>query len=322
MRSSTSSSESTALAYAKALVGVCILLLVALEISSAYMVKHYSPTYARVSRQYAEAVKVRPSGPGEPASVLLVGNSLLLEGVDVDRLRKSTASRLRVYPIFLEGTGYFDWLYGLRRLFRQGARPQVVVVGLEVNTCLENAVREEYSPMMLFDARDLFRVASDLRLDRTATSSLLLSHVSAFWNTRSILRRRILRRAVPHFEHIFPYIRTERPNPQGIEFEATAMARLRNLRDLCEAHGAKLILLVPPTPSSEISVRRMVRAAEKAGVEALVPIDPMALSARFYDADEVHLNPEGAVHFTSALAADLPTAVARGTSPSPNQNPL
>jgi hypothetical protein len=66
----------------------------------------------------------------------------------------------------------------------------------------------------------------------------------------------------------------------------------------------------------------MVRAAEKAGVEALVPIDPMALSARFYDADEVHLNPEGAVHFTSALAADLPTAVARGTSPSPNQNPL
>jgi hypothetical protein len=40
-----------------------------------------------------------------------------------------------------------------------------------------------------------------------------------------------------------------------------------------------------------------------------VPIDPAALSARFYQRDGMHLNSEGAVLFTSALARDLPERV-------------
>src|SRR5437016_14496896 len=108
----------------------------------------------------------------------MVGNSLLLNGVDVGRLRQLTSGSMRVYPIFLEGTGYYDWLYGLRRLFRQGARPQVVVVGLEGYSALDSGVWEE-SPMMLFDTRDVLGVASDLQLDRTSTSYRVLSHLSA-----------------------------------------------------------------------------------------------------------------------------------------------
>jgi len=81
------------------------------------------------------------------------------------------------------------------------------------------------------------------------------------------------------------------------------------LRQLCEAHGAKLILLVPPTPSSEQSVRQMAIASEKAGVDSLVPIDPATLSERFYQPDELHLNSEGAALFTSALATYLPVEI-------------
>jgi hypothetical protein len=290
---------------------------IGLEVFTIYLKKHYSRTYARVSRQYVEAVKVRPAARGEPTSVLMVGNSLLLKGVDVDRFQELTSGTLRVYPIFLEGTGYYDWLYGLRRLFRQGARPQVVVVGLEVNTSLQNGVWEE-SPMMIFDAGDVLGVASDLGLDHTATSDLLLSHVSAFWNMRGFLRRGILVHMIPHYEELFPFIRSELTIPQGVEFESIAMSRLRTLRELCEAHGAKLILLIPPTPSSESAVHRMAMASEKVGVQALVPIDPRALSARFYQPDAIHLNSEGAVRFTSALASDLPKVVLRETSASPD----
>jgi hypothetical protein len=75
-----------------------------------------------------------------------------------------------------------------------------------------------------------------------------------------------------------------------------------------------MILLIPPTPSSESAVRQMAIASQKVGVEALVPIDPMALSARFYQPDAVHLNPEGAGRFTSALAVELSkTAAVRET---------
>ncbi len=69
------------------------------------MLKHNSETYTRVSRQYAEAVKIRPAMPGEPISVLMVGNSLLLEGVDIERLKRLTSGQMHIYPIFLEATG-------------------------------------------------------------------------------------------------------------------------------------------------------------------------------------------------------------------------
>src|ERR1700674_3268697 len=82
-RSSISDSKSPALVYAKALVGICAVLLLGLEILSIYLEKHYSATYTRVSRQYSEALEVRPSSPGEAASLLMVGNSLLLAGIDL-----------------------------------------------------------------------------------------------------------------------------------------------------------------------------------------------------------------------------------------------
>jgi len=55
----------------------------------------------------------------------------------------------------------------------------------------------------------------------------------------------------------------------------------------------------------------MAYAAHTAGVDVSVPIDPDVLSAKFYRRDGMHLNPEGAALFTSALAKDLPEKVVR-----------
>ncbi len=242
----------------------------------------------------------------------MVGNSLLLAGVDVDRLHQLTATSLRIYPIFLEATTYYDWLYGLRRLFREGARPQVVVVGLPVSSFLEKGVRQEYAPLMLFDVREVLDASSDLGLDRTATSNLLLEHWSTFWDTRSILRAQVLRHMIPHFENLFVLAKGKPGIPQGIEFDRLAVSRLQRLRELCEEHGAKLILLIPPTPSAGGVARQMATTSRKVGVETLVPIDPGVLSTRYYESDETHLNSEGAALFTSALATYLRNKIVTG----------
>lgn len=309
MPSSISDSKSTALAYAKTLAGICAILMIAIEMFSVYLLKHDSGTYARISRQYNEAAKMRHAGPGEPPNVLMVGNSLLLHGVQMDRLQALTSSRMHLYPIFLEATGYYDWLYALRRLFRQGARPQVVVVGVGVNYFLQNGVRQDYAPMLFFDAQDTLAVASDLHLDRTATSNLLLSHSSTFWDTRNAIRMQVLNHVVPHLEDLFSLVNSVPAVPEGRAFEEIVIPRLQRMRELCDAHGAKLILMVPPTLSSEGIVGQMASAAHMAGVEVLVPIDPAVLSAKFYQPDGMHLNREGAVLFTSALAKDLPERV-------------
>jgi hypothetical protein len=309
MPSSISDSKTRALAHAITLVGICAILIIVLEITSVYLLRHKSATYVRVSRQYDEAVKMRPAGPGEPPAVLLVGNSLLLHGVELNRLQALTSSRMRIYPIFLEATGYYDWLYGLQRLFRQGARPQVVVVGVGVNYFLKSGVRQDYSPMLFFDARDTLAVASDLHLDHTAESNLLLAHSSNFWDTRSAMRTQILSHVVPHLEDLFSLVNPRPAIPEGQAFEEIAIPRLQRMNQLCAANGAKLIVLLPPTLSSERAVSQMAYAAHVAGVEVLVPIDPAALSAKFYQRDGMHLNSDGAVLFTSALAKDLPERV-------------
>lgn len=319
MRSSISSSKSAALLYAKVLVGICAILVVGLEILSNYLLKNYSATYARVSRQYASALEIRPSKPGEPKSVLMVGNSLLLQGIDLDRLQELTSGSMRIHPIFLEATGYYDWLYGLQRLFREGTRPQVVVLGVGISNFFSNGVRHDYTPMMLFDARDVLGVASDLKLDRTATSNLLLAHSSAFWDTRSVIRTQVLSHIVPHFQDLWMLAKTQPAVPRDSAYKATAISRLRNLRELCQAYGARLIILIPPTPSSESAVREIVAASAIVGVETLVPIDPATLAARFYAPDAIHLNPEGAALFTSALGTDLPKKIGpRETVTSPD----
>jgi lysophospholipase L1-like esterase len=311
MLSSTSNSKHPALFYAKLMVGICALLIAAFELLSVYLLRHDSETYARVSRQYADAVKMRPAKPGEPVSVLMVGNSLLLAGVDVDHLQTLTSGQVHIAPIFLEATGYYDWLYGLQRLFRDGARPQVVILGVGVNSFLANAVRQDYVPLILFDLRDSLGVASDLKMDRTATSNLLLAHSSVFWDTRTVLRTQILRHTVPKYRELVSLLQPQPAIPPAQEFQAIANSRLKRLRELCEAHGAKLIFLVPPTLSSENAVRQMTIASRSAGVDALVPIDPLALSAKYYQPDELHLNSSGAALFTAALANFLPQTVRR-----------
>ncbi len=312
MRSYNSGSNSGALVYAKVLCGICVILIILLEVLSNYLLKQYSGTYLRVFQQHVEAVGAHPANPGEPVSVLMVGNSLLLAGVNVDRLQQLTATNLRIYPIFLEATTYYDWLYGLRHLFREGARPQVVVVGLPVSSFLEKGVRQEYAPLMLFDVREVLDASSDLGLDRTATSNLLLEHWSTFWDTRSILRAQVLRHMIPHFENLFVLAKGKPGIPQGIEFDRLAVSRLQRLRELCEEHGAKLILLIPPTPSAGGVARQMATTSRKVGVETLVPIDPGVLSTRYYESDETHLNSEGAALFTSALATYLRNKIVTG----------
>lgn len=310
MPSSIFDSKHPAVSYAKALACICAIFAVVLEISSSYLLKHRSLTYERISRQYDDALKIRPAGSGKPPAVLMVGNSLLLHGVEVDHLRTMTSSTMRIYPLFLEATGYHDWLYGLQRLFRQGSRPQVVIVGVGVNYLLKNGMRQDYVPMMFLDTKDTLAAASELHMDHTATSNLLLEHSSTFWDTRSAIRMQTLNHMIPHLEDLFLFLNPKPAVPGSPEFEEIALPRLRRLLELCESHGAKLILLLPPTLSSESAINQMAYDARSVGADVSVPIDPATLSEKFYEKDGMHLNPDGAALFTSALAKDLPHRVA------------
>jgi hypothetical protein len=279
---------------------------------SVYSLKRFGETERRLERQYPAAMALR-SGDARPPSVLILGNSLMEEGVDVVRLQRALAASLHVEALFLEATAYFDWYYGLRRLFREGARPTVVVLGLAPGHFLESGVRPDYFARALMDRRDLFRVAADVGMDRTATTNLFFASISDFWGHRGVVRTKFLSLLLPDVERLmFSLSRRKAQRVSDLEFVAVAAVRLRAMGALCEAHGAALIALVPPTHVLDDGSRLLKEAGVRARVQVLVPIAPGVLSRQWFR-DEAHLNAEGSSFFTDAFAKDLKQAVSLAT---------
>lgn len=65
--------------------------------------------HQRITEEASQALRLRPAAPGQPKTVLFVGNSLLLHSVDLPRLVASGGSRYRVSRYVVESTRWFDW---------------------------------------------------------------------------------------------------------------------------------------------------------------------------------------------------------------------
>jgi hypothetical protein len=140
-------------------------------------------------------VRSQPHGSASQrgrTSVLLAGNSLLLHGVDLPNLQRTVSPDLEVHKTVFENTGYLDSYYGLRRLFKGGSRPNLVVLVLSPSQLVSNWTDGDYSVKMLVDRRDLLSFASDLRADWNRMSVLALDNVSYFFGTRAETRSWIL----------------------------------------------------------------------------------------------------------------------------------
>ena len=67
-----------------------VVIFASLEISSPRILARFSRIERRINRELAQAKQIRPLNDGHP-TVLLVGNSLLDEGVQLDSLRADLA---------------------------------------------------------------------------------------------------------------------------------------------------------------------------------------------------------------------------------------
>ena len=92
---------------------------------------------------------------------------------------------------------YYDWLYGLRRLYREGARPDIVVVMLGTGHWLSPTIRGDYSAQYLMSADDLPLVARDLGMHPTQATDLMFAGVSKFWGARAEMRNFVLGHLMP-----------------------------------------------------------------------------------------------------------------------------
>jgi hypothetical protein len=247
---------------------------------------------------------------------LFLGNSVLDEGVQFDRVRERLAPEWDARRFVVEQTFYNDWLYGLRRLLRDGARPHVVVITLTPLQWIRDDIRGDYSAQYLMTARDAAAAARELHMHPTQITNFMFASLSTFWGTRAEIRNVVLGRIMPDIDRLMTASAViDRSEIKDAEIERIVAARLARMRELTDAHGARLLALVVPVLDPVDGARGLVNAGRQAGVPVLAPVTSGTYPATFYR-DGFHLNSTGADRFTQQLVEPLQSSLnetAKGT---------
>lgn len=297
-----------------ALLGTAVALLLGVEALTVFRFDSTSKVQRREVAQRQMLLTVKDTNSSGPSHIAVLGNSLLLEGLDVPRLTEQTEAQAIPVPYFVLATDYYDWYFGLKRLFAEGMRPRYILLGLSPNQLASPHTRGEYSANYLFRGQDLVEIAKKTHMDTTTASSFMLAHVSKFYSTRQITRTYILGRTLPDVAVMLHDILTAGHDPAIPEATLKTLAtdRLMSLDALCRANGSQFILVVPPTYQS--GAETIAQAGKDLGIPVLVPVPNDEFDDSFFQSDGFHLNDKGAAVFTNRLAVDLrntlPQAVA------------
>src|SRR5581483_8586024 len=145
--------------------------------------------------------------------VLVVGNSLLDEGVQFDRVRHDLGDGWDARRFIVEQTCYYDWYYGLRRLYREGAKPDFVVVALSPSQWVRPDARGDYTAQYLVNTGDVLDLAHDLAFNATQTANLVAARLSKFWGARVEIRNFVLGHLMPDLGRLTDYSMVIDPTP-------------------------------------------------------------------------------------------------------------
>lgn len=277
-------------------------ILIAIEGATRIGFSHISNIESRIAAEHAEALAMRQS-QARP-SVLLLGNSLLLDDVNMDSLRALIPKNFQLVRFPVESTYFLDWKYGMRRLFADGARPDVIVLVLGPTHIVANGIRGDYSAFYLFNTADIPAIGHEIHLSRTDIASLYTARYSLFWAGRSNLRNFVLGKTMPGYANFLHHVssRGAQSVPSGIA-ERLSRERLADAAATARRYRSRFVLVMPPGffAAAEGDV---VRGAEEAKVQTLVPAHNGTWPARLFR-DGFHLNADGAARFTDKLAAEL-----------------
>jgi hypothetical protein len=287
-----------------ALLGYCL----ALELAARTIIPRLSNIEGRQVADRRSALSLEPHTPSGASGVLMVGNSLLQAGVDRGQLQQLMAPDYRVVLLPIENTTYWDWYFGLRRLFAAGARPAFVVVSLNAEQMLSNATDGERFAHFLMRLRDLPRVAQAGALG-TAASDYFFANLSAWLGLRASVRNALLQKWLPGAEPLVRLLTTS-PGARAASRSYDAnpiLTRLAALQQLTSSAGAEFIFLVPPAPRQPGVWATVRERAASDGVRTLLVSTPELSAADFPDG--AHLNARGASLFTAQLGPALRTAL-------------
>jgi hypothetical protein len=285
------------------LIGLVVIFL-GLELSSPVILAHLSNTERRITSEMRQAKTLQSVTQDGRPTVLLLGNSLLLEGVQLDSLRDGLASQYAVSRLGIEQTHYLDWYFGVRRLLAEGSRPNLIVLSLATDQLASPlSLGESFAHRQML-ARDLPRVVRESSLDRTTTSSYFFAHWSNWLGDKGFIRQCVMILLVPHFRQLAGRIADHDPRVDDPSLLLSrAQQRLPELRELAQEYQVHIVLLIPPTLHEDHSAE-IQEMGNQLGVPVWVLSPPGEFPRQLYR-DGFHLNMQGSQVFTARLSQKI-----------------
>ena len=308
MPSSTSSSSAQVKV---ALVAIAALLL-SVELSTRFGFRLVSRIEGRIATQHAGALALRPAstqipGQHQRPSVLLVGNSLLLEAVD-DSLEGRMADQADIHRFVIEQTYFNDWYYGIRRLLAEGSKPDYLVLCLGPGHWVSDNIRGDYSSYYLFQTSDIHSVARDAGYSLTRESNLFFARYSMFYAGRAGLRNFVLHSSSPGYAEILRELTNGHVvNPPPSDAAPKIAARMQSLSRLGGPLPRLAVVMAPTFLDYE---KELALGAAQAGLPLLIPVHAGEWPQDMFS-DGFHLSSAGAKRFTPILARQLQELLAR-----------
>lgn len=289
---------------------VCIAALMSVvELGVRFGIGKVSRIEGRMERERRAVLNLRGK-PDAARTILVIGNSLMLEGIDFPSLQGALAPEFKAVRYAVEQTQYADWYYGLRAFYAAGVRPGFVVLSINATSTTGRKIRGDYAAYRMMRISDLLAASREAELSPTETFSLFLGGISAYYGTRAELRNVALARLVPVTNQIVQYMTPDGKAPplDHARVVRVATARLRTLDAMVRTQGGRFILLVPGALDAN-DAAYLLEAGQLAAVPVLAPMTSPPLSGGDFR-DGFHLNSIGSARYTQVLIPMLKKEVA------------
>lgn len=264
-------------------------------------------TFPAISKQLHQSSGLR---------ILFLGNSLTLEGVDLEVLRDELGSKdfvpFSAVKMVPDGTAIADWYYLFKRFYVDSKQiPDIVIIGFATDQLSDDyglKIRALGRHFCRFkDTADLFRT-DILKFD--GRMEFLLSRSLAIFGNQPQIKHRILDEVIPYYRpgsrHINNIIRdsTMPNNGQDITKKQTRYLRLERLVLMLKRNNVKAAFVAMPIPYFWEVDPELVRIIEGNGMYF---IDCRTVNGLTTDnfPDRWHLDKAGSAMYTRLLAQRL-----------------
>jgi hypothetical protein len=248
---------------------------------------------------------------GEGQSVLVLGNSLVRDGVNVDILRDEIRAQgvgaMRIERIYLMNTIINDWHYAFKHHFVDTGRlPGALVVCFSNNHLEDASIQRPLIARYHSSLRDIPQIFANDVPDFDGRVDFLLSAGSASFTHRTNVERRILDTLIPHYRESATRINnalTDEARKRARDYHPT-YRRLEEFIQMAQQHGVRVILVAMPVESPYEINPQVNRTAETLGVTLIDSRMTEGLSKESF-VDGMHMNPGGAAVYSRSLARRL-----------------